>query len=570
MSTYRDSRGLLPNVRPKVDEVLSRFGRDIITHVWGPGPNPDHNNLRCCDFMVPSIAAGDQVANYLIANKDRLGVQGIIWNRQVMGFPENGGQYAGPSGVWRPYSGASPHTDHPHVQFSNNPISGGPPSGGGGTIIEITGYNDDARKLGIKAIGTVESRLTYDAINYNDPITVGVAQWYGPRAAAILRRMKDENPSAWTGVASSLETDLTTHEPSQWWTGRWLTRAEGQSLSPVLLANKPIQNQQFFDDLDGYVATAERLGMNKDTNTLAVLFFASMEHQGPLYARQVVAAVGPRANLDRIHAGALAHPVLGRYRNRQDEVKRILLSRDISGIDDPAGPPSGGPGEGGSVGGSDNVATVKYVRVVGDMLHLKMSDGTTVHAYPSGPNTYTPGREAGADVGEVKPPTNENPDIPGSADVATKRTAIRDFLVSVQGEFAYSQGTRRLNPDESGYTDCSALMYWAFNKVLGINLGTWTGTQRNNGTRVAVGYGSGPDHGSTIDPIPYTNLEIGDLIFFDWAGQRNDNYDHVEMYIGGTSVIGHGGPGSGPNVRDLNAILANNNPLKWEIRRIIQ
>lgn len=42
-------------------------------------------------------------------------------------------------------------------------------------------YDLEAQKLAVKAIGTVESNLKYDSINYNDPITVGVIQWYSTR-----------------------------------------------------------------------------------------------------------------------------------------------------------------------------------------------------------------------------------------------------------------------------------------------------------------------------------------------------------------------------------------------------
>ena len=51
-------------------------------------------------------------------------------------------------------------------------------------------WDATAKKVAVKAIGQVESSMNYAAINYNDPITVGLAQWYGTRAAAILNRMR--------------------------------------------------------------------------------------------------------------------------------------------------------------------------------------------------------------------------------------------------------------------------------------------------------------------------------------------------------------------------------------------
>lgn len=116
----RTSKGLKANVRPKVDDVLTYFGEDTITHGWGPNTVPDHNNLRCYDFMVPTIEAGNRVATYLISHQERLGINGIIWNRRVFRL---GGTYTGgPYGKWGTYKGSSPHTDHVHVEFNDQPI----------------------------------------------------------------------------------------------------------------------------------------------------------------------------------------------------------------------------------------------------------------------------------------------------------------------------------------------------------------------------------------------------------------------------------------------------------------
>lgn len=49
-------------------------------------------------------------------------------------------------------------------------------------------WDETMRKVWVKAIGTVESSMNYAAINYNDPITVGIGQWYGTRAAALIQQ----------------------------------------------------------------------------------------------------------------------------------------------------------------------------------------------------------------------------------------------------------------------------------------------------------------------------------------------------------------------------------------------
>ena len=42
------------------------------------------------------------------------------------------------------------------------------------------------KKVAIKAICYPESSMDYGAINYDYPITVGSAQWYGSRARSFV------------------------------------------------------------------------------------------------------------------------------------------------------------------------------------------------------------------------------------------------------------------------------------------------------------------------------------------------------------------------------------------------
>lgn len=120
----------------KANVVLKYMDNDghKVTRVYGYNTTPDHNNRQCVDFMhygddkirVPLTA-------FLIKNAQELGIEGIISQRQVMGFPSNGPMYRGPEGGWRPYSGPNPHTDHDHVQFNTAAIKGTVNVGGGST-----------------------------------------------------------------------------------------------------------------------------------------------------------------------------------------------------------------------------------------------------------------------------------------------------------------------------------------------------------------------------------------------------------------------------------------------------
>lgn len=419
-------------------------------------------------------------------------------------------------------------------------------------------YDLHAQKLAVKAIGTVESNLTYDSVNYNDPITVGVMQWYGTRAAALLVKIRDTNPSSWVGVAPSLDADLTDYAANNgpFWTTRYLTRTEGESLRPVLLANQGTQNQQAFDDLEDYKRAAERVGMDVDGNTQAVLFFFSMYHQGPKRALEVMNVAGAGASLDRVHSACLNNSVLGKYRTRYNTVKQIILANDVSGIDTP-GTPTPPPEPGGdNVDGSGRLqGEIVYIETVGDQLLVHGVNGKQFMV-PDGKGRYIAALDT--NTGATVPPTPENPDpaVPPSAGVAAKQDAIVSFLTTKLDRYAYSQGPKRLKPESGMYTDCSALMHWAFDTVLGITIGTYTGAQYTQGSRVAAGSGN----------INLSLLQKGDLIFFNWSGGRN-TVDHVEMFAGGSNMVGHGGPDPGPDIQAVQP--AANRAINWYVQRFI-
>lgn len=421
-------------------------------------------------------------------------------------------------------------------------------------------YDDTAKRLAIKAIGTVESGLNYSSINYNDPITVGVLQWYGTRAAALLLRIIDENPSSWVGIPSSLTDSMNAHPAGDsWWTTRYLTRAEGEPLKEVLNLNRSIQIDQGYDDLDGYLSVAvNTCGFDADANTDGMLFFFVMYHQSPRRALAVVASLGAASNIDRLLAGALNEPVLGRYPTRYRTAATIIKSHDPSGVDPPPGPepdpePEGGD-NGGGEGASQPPSTINYIRQVGDSLHVHLADGDVIIAAHWNADVWRPSTSSnnGAPVPEPEP----NPDPPDPDPGDPTRAALVKFVTDRINRYAYSQGASRLDPEKNMYTDCSGLMYYTFQSVMGINIGTYTGNQYDKGILVAQGNGS-----DGLDP---SLLVPSDLVFFDWPGGRS-TVDHVDMYIGTGNICGHGGPGSGPNIKPLATSVAR--CLRYWVRR---
>lgn len=118
------------NTRAKAKQIVSwsaKQGRPV--HVaWGKDSNrsnTEHYSGRAVDFMTfadaelsgYNRAIGDGIVNYLIKNRDRLGVYGIIWRQRLIGYSKGfgyGWQQMNDRG-----SATANHFDHVHVLFSS-------------------------------------------------------------------------------------------------------------------------------------------------------------------------------------------------------------------------------------------------------------------------------------------------------------------------------------------------------------------------------------------------------------------------------------------------------------------
>lgn len=409
-------------------------------------------------------------------------------------------------------------------------------------------------------IGEVESNWNWTAVNYNDPITIGMMQWYGTRAAALLNRVKNEMPTAYGQLAASLRSDIESHDAgSAWWTSRYLNRDEGNSIISVFQEkeNHVIQENQAIVDFEGYITTLENWGMSQ-SYPKPLIFAMSMYHQSPASAGQVIATAGGSADLDRIYTVCMNHGVLGQYRNRYNTVYQRL--KDWDGESNP--PDFGQSGDvdttpgGNNPGISTEESKLGYIIQNGDTLILYGRDEYEkgVIFYPASGQVWINGYNAnGTDIGGG----NEGG---GSESGSEAQNAICELYRSWLDRFAYSQGAGRLDPISSGYGDCSSTVWFAYQQVAGIDVGTWTGAMAGKGTKIASGYSG--------DNLPIEDMKPADLVLIMWNGW-NGSFDHVELYMGNNELWGHGGPDYGPDQTTTDARNYPRYMYYWEVRRYL-
>ena len=409
-------------------------------------------------------------------------------------------------------------------------------------------------------IGEVESNWDWTSVNYNDPITIGMMQWYGTRAAALLNRVKDEMPAAYVQLAASLRSDIESHDAgSAWWTSRYLNRDEGNSIISVFQEkeNHVIQENQAIVDFEGYITTLENWGMSQ-SYPKPLIFAMSMYHQSPASAGQVIATAGGSADLDRIYTVCMNHGVLGQYRNRYNTVYQRL--KDWDGESNP--PDFGQSGDvdttpgGNNPGISTEESKLGYIIQNGDTLILYGRDEYEkgVIFYPASGQVWINGYNAnGTDIGGG----NEGG---GSESGSEAQNAICELYRSWLDRFAYSQGAGRLDPISSGYGDCSSTVWFAYQQVAGIDVGTWTGAMAGKGTKIASGYSG--------DNLPIEDMDPADLVLIMWNGW-NSSFDHVELYMGNNELWGHGGPDYGPDQTTTDARNYPRYMYYWEVRRYL-
>lgn len=136
---------------------------------------------------------------------------------------------------------------------------------------------------------------------------------------------------------------------------------------------------------------------------------------------------------------------------------------------------------------------------------------------------------------------------------------------SKAGQWYYTNDQwARMNPEESGGTDCSGFVRWCYLQF-GYDVGTWTGDESYAGYEIARGH--------YPSEIPWDSLQPGDLILM--TATYYDDYSfshylcHIELYCGGGTMIGHPG-GYGPQEKWAQAWMESYGCITWMVRRVFE
>jgi hypothetical protein len=110
------ARRLGAALRTRFDAISSVGGYVCRRNTAATSQMSVHGTGRALDVFIPKVGGdadngrGDAVANWLVTNAERIGVQLVIWDRAV--WHADGRNET-------PYGGPNPHIDHIHVEITN-------------------------------------------------------------------------------------------------------------------------------------------------------------------------------------------------------------------------------------------------------------------------------------------------------------------------------------------------------------------------------------------------------------------------------------------------------------------
>lgn len=420
-------------------------------------------------------------------------------------------------------------------------------------------------------IGTQESDLTWNAVDYNRNIKVGVAQWVGQAAANLLGNLDPDDRAL---LESTLESDLTTY-PAQdpFWSSRFLSKDEGNSIITALGTStaKPKQVDFFGDTVDTYEQQLTAWGARTDTtdNQKAFLFLLAIYHIDIVAANKIIATLGATPPTRTILDALMNMPTIAL---RRDWLATKLLIDEWEGTAPTVTPSETQPNnEPGGSGQQNNTivqveSQVQKIGMTGQQLIVYGQDNPTgVLCYRETNDLWLPVTNTAA----PPTPTPVEPPQPDTPATPTEWDQMKQLWIDNEEAWYYKQSAGRLNPPVSGFSDCSACIIWAVGVVrpdLAAALGEWTGSMRNAGVEVARGSTGTGAH------IDLDLLQPGDILLVGNTYSFDNGKSHVEWYFGDGQLWGAGFsplPHRSGNINNYIVNIASTGKTVYMVRRFL-
>lgn len=432
-------------------------------------------------------------------------------------------------------------------------------------------WTDAQRMFYMYAIAEVESGWQWTSVNTGDPITVGIMQWYGGRAAALCARLKTDAPDSYGKLSGRIRSAVEDMGNVNW-DRFWLTEEDANSwvAAAGVEANHVVQQAQALEDLDSYLDTLGYWGVNTE-NVKNAIMLISAYHQSPAACLRVIRNIGGDRDFDATCNAILGDKTLGSYVRRYNTIRERLAAwdgksspPDFGQVDPDNVPNETTPSEDESTSLQSSVA---YVETVGNdlVIHGTMSTTSKLLCHNTGRGIWVPVASTIPDQpsqgGGDKPDTPTPPATGEPADWA----ACKALWEEHENEWAYSNAAGRTNPPVSGYSDCSACIWWAVNAATNGKydwMGTRSYTMRDTATLIRK---FDPD-----EPLDTSDMRPGDLIIMTYGpgSSIGNGLGHVDWYWGGNTIWSAGyAPLPHHQTDDLDTYYQRNNG-RWKISDI--
>lgn len=420
-------------------------------------------------------------------------------------------------------------------------------------------------------IGTQESDLTWNAVDYDSNIKVGVAQWVGQAAASLLGNL---DPADRALLDSTLESDLTTYTAQDpFWSTRFLSKDEGNSIITALGTStaKPKQVDFFGDTVDGYETHLTAWGALTDTteHQKSFLFLLSIFHVDIVTANKIIATIGAVAPTGTILDALMNLPDIAL---RRDWLATKLLVDEWEGTAPTVTPSETQPNDnpGGSGQQTNTIVQVESqiqkIGMTGQNLIVYGQDNPTgVLCYRETNNLWLPVTNTAA----PPTPTPIDPPQPDTPATQSEWEQMKQLWIDNEGAWRYGGSGGRLDPPTSGFSDCSACIIWAVGVVrpdLAKALGDYTGSMVNAGVEIARGNTGAGAH------VDLDILKPGDILLVGRDYAFGDNTSHVEWYFGDGQLWGAGYsplPHRSGDINNYLVMIASRGKPLYMIRRFL-